>query len=196
MLQQIAFAALLALTAGNASAEILPEQAGDLHAGELLFKGADTAVGTRLAADWSLGDKRWGHIGIVVEGDTPGTLSVIHADTLALGQTGEVRKVSLREFLSDVEDLGVYEVTLEGDQRAAYLLYAESAIGRPFDRSFSLKSDKSLYCSELVWRALSAGAGKDVVPDKTARLGRVYVSVSDIADNPVAHELRQVSARQ
>ncbi len=193
MLQQVIAAALLAALAGPAAAELLPEAAGPLAPGELLFKGAETGGGTRLAAEWSLGDKRWGHIGIVVPGPD-GTLEVIHADTGAPGEGGEVRRVSLAKFLSDVTDLGVYEVDLTGPARAAYLAYAEEAVGLPFDHGFSLASEDRLYCSELIWRALSAGLGTDPVPEKSKRLGRIYVSVSDISGNPHARELRTVHA--
>jgi len=192
LLQQIVTAAAaLAFTAGLAEAEILPDRAGPIVPGELLFKGAGTGMGTRLAADWSLGDKRWGHIGIVVTGPD-GALEVIHADTGAPGESGEVRQVSLAAFLSDVADLGVYEVDLQGPARSAYLAYAEAAVGKPFDHGYSIASDDSLYCSELVWRALSAGLGEDALPVKSKRLGRTYVSVSDIAENAHAHELRTV----
>ena len=193
MLYQITAGLVLALLAGAAQAEILPREAGPLVPGELLFKGADTGAGTQLAADWSAGDKRWGHIGIVVAGPG-GTLDVIHADTGAPGEGGAVREVSLAKFLSDVSDLGIYDVDLTGQARAAYLAYARGEVGKPFDHVFSLKSEDSLYCSELVWRALSAGLGQDAVPEKSHRLGRIYVSVSDISDNVHAHELRTIHA--
>lgn len=194
MLQQIGLAAALAFLAppaGIAGADVLPGEAGVLVPGELLFKGAETGGGTRLAADWSLGDRRWGHIGIVVAGPD-GALQVIHADTGGPGEGGEVRRVSLAKFLSDVKDLGVYDVDLQGAARSAYLAYAEQAVGKPFDHAFSLTSEDRLYCSELIWRALSAGLDEDAVPEKSKRLGRTYVSVSDISGNAHAQELRTV----
>lgn len=71
----------------------------------------------------------------------------------------------------------------------------EDAVGMPFGRGFSLKSANSLYCSELVWRALSAGAGKDAVPLKSERFGRVYVSISDPSENDLAREAAVITAR-
>ena len=196
MLQQvIAAAAALVLAAAAAGAEILPGEAGPLAPGDLLFKGAGTGNGTRMAADWSTGDKRWGHIGIVVPGPD-GTLEVVHADTGAPGEPGEVRRVSLATFLSDVKELGVYDVDLGADGRAAYLAYAEGAVGLPFDHGFSLATEDSLYCSELIWRALWAGLGEDPVPEKSKRLGRIYVAVSDISQNAHTHELRTVTAAE
>ncbi|MCA8903198.1 MAG: hypothetical protein KDA53_18325 [Hyphomonas sp.] len=184
----------MASVAGFAAAELPAEAAGPLQPGDLLFKAANTGTGTRLAADWSQGDKRWGHVGIVVPGRDGAGLDVVHADTGMPGETGEVRQVSLAAFLSDVTELGVYSVDLGGAERAAYVSYAEGAVGLPFDHGFSVKTEQSLYCSELVWRALSAGLGEDAVPEKSKRLGRVYVSVSDISGNAHAHEQRTVTA--
>lgn len=187
MLREIAAAGFACLLATGAAAQVRPDALSGLGEGDLLFKGAETATGTRIAAGWSQGDKRWGHIGIVVAGEAGG-FSVIHADTGMDGAVGEVRRVPLATYLSDVYTLGVYDVSLTGDQRAAYLAEAERSVGLPFDRGFSLASDNAVYCSELVWRALSAGAGEDIQEDKSQRLGRVYVSVSDISENPLVHE--------
>jgi len=194
MLRQIAASALLGLAA-PAAAQVAPESLSGLKPGDLLFKGAETATGTRIAAGWSLGDKRWGHVGIVVAG-AGGGLEVIHADTGQPGETGEVRRVPLAAFLSDVYTLGLYETGLEGARSGAYLAYAESVVGLPFDRGFSLKSEGSLYCSELVWRALSAGAGTDIQPQKSERFGRVYVSVSDLSENGLIREVGVITAAQ
>lgn len=187
MLREIAAAGFACLLASGAAAQVRPDALTGLAEGDLLFKGAETATGTRVAAGWSLGDKRWGHIGIVVA-DDDGGFSVIHADTGTDGEVGEVRRVPLAVYLSDVYTLGVYEVRLAGDQREAYLAEAERSVGLPFDRGFSLDSANAVYCSELVWRALSAGAGEDIQTGKSRRFGRVYVSVSDISENPLVRE--------
>lgn len=189
MLSQVAFAAGLVLAAAvlPAAAQIAPADLQGLQAGDILFKGAGTASGTRVAAGWSNGDKRWGHTGIVVA-DGPGRFSVIHADTGEGRAGGEVRRVPLAEYLSDVSALGHYTVALTGEARMNYLAYAEKTVGLPFDRRFSLESIDRLYCSELVWRALSAGTGEDILPDKSERFGRIYVSVSDLSGHPLLSE--------
>ena len=180
-----AFAFLVAAT--TAAAQISPASLEGLQAGDILFKGAGTATGTRVAAGWSNSDKRWGHTGIVVA-DEAGQFSVIHADTGEDRAAGEVRRVPLADYLSDVSALGHYTVALTGEARAGYLTYAEETVGLPFDRRFSLDSVDRLYCSELVWRALSAGAGEDILPDKSERFGRIYVSVSDLSGHPLLSE--------
>ncbi len=190
MLPQIALAAGLILAAAGlpSAAQIAPADLQGLKAGDVLFKGAGTAAATRIAAGWSNGDQRWGHAGIVVA-DGAGQFSVIHADTGEGRAAGEVRRVPLTEYLSDVSALGHYAVALTGQAREGYLAYAERTVGLPFDRRFSLDSADRLYCSELVWRALSAGAGEDILPDKSRRFGRIYVSVSDLSGHPLLSEL-------
>ncbi|MFN4225034.1 MAG: YiiX/YebB-like N1pC/P60 family cysteine hydrolase [Hyphomonas sp.] len=185
MLRKVIPAAALALLAAPAAlAQLAPEALPALKSGDLLFKGAGTGAGTRLAASWSLGDKRWGHVGIVTDGGR----SVIHADTGKPGEVGAVRKVALADFLADVETLGLYDIDLTGEAREKYLGFAESAVGLPFDHGFSIRSENSLYCSELVWRAMSAGLGRDAIPEKSERLGRTYVSLSDLSEHPLLHE--------
>lgn len=176
-----------------ACAEIPPAALPPVIAGDILFKGASTGTGTQIAAIWSQGDKRWGHVGIAVA-DPDGGLSVIHADTGAPRQAGKVVRVSLADYLADVRDLGIYRIGLTGEARTAYLAYAEAAVGRPFDRAFSLETDTSLYCTELIWRAMSEGLGEDALPVKSERLGTVYISVSDVAGHPLLTEAAVVRA--
>lgn len=193
MLRKIAAVGLaFVLAVASASAQIRPDDLPPLSPGDLLFKGAESGTGARIAASWSLGDKRWGHVGIVAEDGA----SVIHADTgenALRGEPGEVRKVPLSVYIADATALGHYAVFLTGFQRDAYISYAEAAVGLPFDRGFSLKSENSLYCSELIWRALSTGAGRDILPRKSERFGRVYVSVSDLSEHKLVEELALVS---
>jgi uncharacterized protein YycO len=194
MLRKIAAASLACLlAAGTAGAQLRPDDLPALTPGDLLFKGADSGTGARIAAGWSLGDKRWGHVGIVAADG----VSVIHADTgenALQGDPGEVRRVPLGVYIADAKTLGHYTIFLTGSQRDAYLSQAEASIGLPFDRGFSLKTDNSLYCSELVWRALSAGVGEDIQPQKSERFGRVYVSISDLSENPLVREAAVITA--
>lgn len=193
MLREVISALCCLLIAAAACAEILPSDLPPVEAGDLLFKSAGTGAGTQIAAIWSQGDKRWGHVGIAVS-DPDGSLSVIHADTGAPRQAGKVVRVSLADYLSDVSELGIYGIELTGPARATYLAYAEGAVGRPFDRAFSLDTDTSLYCTELIWRAMSEALGEDALPVKSERLGTVYISVSDVAGHPLLTEAAVVRA--
>lgn len=181
--------------------------AGELQAGDLVFKGASTAVWTQLAARWSTGDKRWGHVGIVtkVPDTCCGPILVVHADTgtgdpnreAAPGEViGEVRVVPLNEFLSDVDQAGLYRLDLDRGQRARMIAYAEAAAAAhtPFDRGYSIDSENNLYCTELVWRALSAALERDAIPEKSRSMGRIYIALSDLSLHPLAREVLNVGA--
>ncbi|MEM5515485.1 YiiX/YebB-like N1pC/P60 family cysteine hydrolase [Henriciella sp. AS95] len=173
-----------------------------IQPGDLIFKGASTAVWTELAARWSTGDKRWGHVGIVVS--VPETccdpISVVHADTGggAPGETiGEVRSVSLEGFLSDVDQAGVFRLNIDQAALARMIAYADgqARAHTPFDRGYSIESENNLYCTELIWRAMTAGLGHDPIGKKSTSLGRVYIALSDLSLHPLAQEVRVVEAR-
>ena len=192
--QGIALAALalaLAALGSPALAQITANSMPGLQPGDLLFKGADTATGTRVAARlvwWTSTGGMW-----IVAADG---LSVIHADTgenARSGDPGKVRRVPLSDYMGMYKNCRpLYNFSHWLSAGGVYL--AEAAIGLPFDRGFSLETENSLYCSELVWRALSAGAGEDVVPTKSERFGRVYVSMSDLSENALAREAGVVTA--
>uniref|UniRef100_UPI001F460F08 YiiX/YebB-like N1pC/P60 family cysteine hydrolase n=1 Tax=Henriciella aquimarina TaxID=545261 RepID=UPI001F460F08 len=147
------------------------------------------------------GDKRWGHVGIVV---AVAPAIVVHADTgtgapahpaPAPGETvGEVRAVPLADFLGDVDHAGVFRLSLSPEARTRMIAWADEAAAThtPFDRGYSLESANNLYCTELVWRALSQGLGHDALPEKSHRLGRTYVALSDLSLHPLAQEVLEV----
>ena len=174
-----------------------------LQPGDLVFKGASTALWTELAAQWSTGDRRWGHVGIVVSAPEAGggPVIIVHADTGVsdpAGETiGEVRGVPLDAFLGTADQAGVYRFALAPHERTRMINYAEKAARAhiPFDRGYSLDSANNLYCTELVWRALSEGLTRDALPQKSRRLGRTYVALSDLSMHPLAAEVTQVDWR-
>jgi len=185
-----------------------------LQPGDLVFKGASTAIWTELAAGWSdKADRRWGHVGLVVTVDAQGvdnadtatasadcSADIVHADTgpadpgrtLAPGEDiGAVRDVPLEVFLGDVDHVGVFRLALDTGQRARMLAWAKGEAERntPFDRGYNLDSENNLYCTELVWRAMSKGLGIDSIPQKSHRMGRTYIALSDLSLHPLAAEI-------
>ena len=175
-----------------------------LQPGDLVFKGASTALWTELAAQWSTGDRRWGHVGIVISaaGRGAGPVIIVHADTGTgdpAGETvGEVRAVPLQQFLGMADQAGIYRLALSGDERARMVAWAEAQATHhiPFDRGYSLASANNLYCTELVWRALSEALGRDAIPDKSTRMGRTYIALSDLSTHPLAEEIMELDWRE
>ncbi len=213
---------LLAPPAAAAAPALEEALAPLLAPGDLVFKGADSGPATQLAASWSDGDRRWGHVGIVLAVARPGACPaakqstgavqkqcnsetiVVHADTgpgpgeeaLPPGAViGAVRAVPLNQFLGEADHAGLFRLQIGPEARAAMLDWAAEAarVHTPFDRGYSLASENSLYCTELVWRALSAGLGEDAVPQKSQRLGRVYIALSDLSQHPLAKEIADMN---
>ena len=214
MLRQVLTVLCLALALpaasdpGPARARILAERlSSELQPGDLVFKGASTAVWTELAASWSEGDKRWGHVGLVVSTSANGGVAtVVHADT-GTGdpdqtfrpgeEIGAVRAVPLEVFLGDVDQAGLFHLRLTPEARARMLDWAnaQAAARIPFDRGYSLESANNLYCTELIWRAMSEGLGHDAIPEKSHRLGRTYVALSDLSQHQMAKEVLVLDMR-
>lgn len=160
--------------------------------GDLLFKPADIALATRIAARWSDGDERFGHVGIIGATDAD-TVWVIHADSGTAERGGAVKRVTLAEFMSDTASVGHFRPDWDGVARDRAVAYAETALGLPFDRGFSLETPGRLYCTELVWRALNAGYATDVLPEKSQRGTVIYVALSDLSQHPRLRELGTLS---
>lgn len=214
-------AACTVIAAGNALAgpsiqgtEMAARICPSLEPGDLVFKGASTALWTELAAGWSdPADRRWGHVGLVlrVQQHSIGIPAIfqkqdgcaaliVHADTgsgppgLPAGpgeDVGKVRAVPLEDFLGDVDHAGVFRLKLSPEQRARMLSRAGNEAERqtPFDRGYNLGSENNLYCTELIWRAMSDGLERDAIPDKSHRMGRTYIALSDLSMHPLAEEV-------
>ena len=192
-----------------------------LQPGDLVFKGASTALWTEMAAAWSdERDRRWGHVGLVLtvrrqSGDSPETVRkkpdcsarIVHADT-GTGAPGEapipgsdigaVRTVDLPAFLGDADHAGSFRLDVSPAERVTMLAWAANQADHqtPFDRGYNLDSENNLYCTELIWRAMSAGLGHDAIPDKSTRMGRTYVALSDLSLHPLAREVAALDWRE
>jgi uncharacterized protein YycO len=152
--------------------------------GDALFKRASGFWG-RLAASFSDNSDGYGHVGIVAA-DAAGRLVVIHAGGDPATRNGRVQATPLADFLYGAKGAAIYRLRAGAENARAALDYAEAAVrrGAAFDAAFDLATEDSLYCTELVWRALAAALGEDPVPTKSARGGRVYVGLDDLQESP------------
>jgi hypothetical protein len=171
----------------NASSEAtaLVEDAARLaKAGDVLFK-SDGGLWGRLADSFSRSHPGFGHVGLVAIG-ADGALSVIHAGGDPISREGRVQETPLEAFLARATIAALYRPSLSADEAATSLAFARAAARRaaPFDSDFSLATEDRLYCTELVWRALSAALGRDAIPEKSKRQGLVYVALDDLAASP------------
>lgn len=166
------------------NAAFIEDALAEARPGDVLFKNGGGLWG-RLAARFSENDDGYGHVGMVDTGPD-GALVVIHAGGDPATGNGRVQATGLAQFLRAAKGAALYRPKLDAPHAAIALSYVEAAAGRnaPFDSAFSLDTEDELYCTELVWRALSRAVGEDVVPEKSERSGKVYVAIDDLQESP------------
>lgn len=171
--------------AGEPAPPVFDSLVGAAAPGDILFKSAAGGFWGNLAGAFSENDGRFGHVGIVARSGA-GALTVIHAGGDPVSREGRVRADPIGHFLEGVSAAALYRPGTAGMDLAPMLVYADAAAARgaPFDRVFSLASEDRLYCTELVWRALSEAALGDAVPHKSVRAGRAYISLEDLQNSP------------
>lgn len=162
-----------------------------LKPGDVVFFSAPDFFWARMASRWSLPRYRHGHVGMVV--DAGGRLLIVHATGSPLATDAHVVAVPLNDFLADATRVDVFRLDdAAAAVRATEKAKAFAAARLPFDKAFSLESTDQLYCSELVWRALSAGYGRDIVPTKSRVAGNDAVLLSDLENAPQLHLIATV----
>jgi hypothetical protein len=173
--------------ATDGAVAVLPRLAGppvELLDGDIVFRRGLDAIGRMVL---SYGDRpRFSHVGMVVR--VAGETLVVHALPETPGNDGGVRVDRLGNFSSPqrAEDVGYYRLgRLTLEQRSEIHRFLLEHVGTPFDLRFEYSTDDSMYCTELVLKAL-AQAGVDVAPSlDTVRV----ITVDEPAFSPDA--LRQ-----
>ncbi len=164
--------------------ELNVAQLEGLRPGDVVFIAIPDAFWARMASEWSLPRYRHGHVGILVKTGM-GTILVVHAGGNPSQEDARVVAVPLREFARGAARLDVFRPTNENAApRAARIAKSFADARLRFDTKFSLATTKSLYCTELVWRSLSAGYGWDILPVKSRVAGYEAVLLSDLEIAP------------
>lgn len=165
--------------------------------GDLIFKPASTAFWTQIAAEYSNGDKRWGHIGVVTRVDSHG-LWITHADMGQLDQIGLVVEQPLEQFIGQAEMIGHFRINLTEPQTRVFLAALASASEDrvPFDRGYDLTSANNAYCTELVWRAWKDAIGREPIAVKSSAFGKPYIALSDISLHPEVFEVQTLPSAE
>jgi len=147
--------------------------------GDIIFRGRQKGWGN-LASHLSDQDQRYGHVGVIRREKE--AVYVIHAAGDPLQSEGRVRKDPLRNFLARSERSGVYRLPLNATGHAKFKDKIEQAlISRlPFDRAYSLKSETSVYCTELIWRAWAEATQKDPILVKTRWREKNVLALDDL----------------
>lgn len=149
-----------------------------LRAGDVVLRQGD-GIWSELFARANPRDRRFSHAGVVVRAD--GAWQVVHAQADDLGRDGRVRRDDWAAFVAGARGVALLRADAPGAgarvAAAALALHADRA---PFDFDFSLADARALYCTELVWLALNAGLGREVLPVKPHRHGRPVVLVENL----------------
>ncbi len=187
-LRQVAAVLLVLLSTGAAASHpaardepapaalpALPE----IRQGDVIFFSAPAAYWASLASRWSGPEYGHGHVGLAVIRD--GRVHVVHAKGDPVQRKAMVVEEPLAVFLREARGVSVFRPLSKAVAKGAAVRAERIVQARtPFDSQFSLQSADRLYCTELIWRALSAGAGFDILPVKSMEAGLPAVFLSDL----------------
>lgn len=119
-------------------------------------------------------EKRFSHIGIIIFED--GDPFVLHAIASEATLVGAVRKEPLATFIHDLRDWAVYRIKVSDEEAARIGSEARALIGTPFDMSFNIEDNSSVYCTELAYLSVNRALRREFIHTDTWKDQRfVYV---------------------
>ena len=124
---------------------------GLFNTGDILFRKAE-GLGSNYVVSIDP-NSEYSHVGIVHINED--LIFVIHASPITSNNNSGVREEPLDEYLRDIPAAALFRVNSSNyNQIQDAVNNARSYVGRiPFDFKFSLNSNQTLYCTELVWIA-------------------------------------------
>ncbi len=149
-----------------------------LQPGDVVFIGADDALWGQIGA-LITGDRHvYAHVGMAAE--RGGALVIVHAAGSPTNAEAEVAAEPAARFAAQAQRAAVYRPQTPRAAAAASRALAYAEGGARFDGAFSLESEDRLYCTELVWRALTEAVGEDVAPQKSQFGDLAYIAIEDL----------------
>lgn len=161
----------------------LPQDIPTPRAGDVVLRHGH-GLWSRLFARLNRHDQRFSHAGIVVrdtQWDTQRQWRVVHAEVDDRTGSGRVRIDAWHDFVDQSAQVALLRV---GDERVAARM-ADAAVvmhrdALAFDLTFDLSRTDAVYCTELVWRALTRATGRDPLPVKPRVNGREVVLIENL----------------
>ena len=152
-----------------------------LEPGDVVFIAIDAALWSHLASRWSGPERRFGHVGIAAR-TNDGGIVIVHAGGSPVAGAAPVLAEPFADFAAHADRVGVYRLRASRAARhgAGAAALALQRSGARFDASFSLASTSELYCTELVWRAIRAGAELDTVPQPSIIANRPVITLLNL----------------
>jgi Permuted papain-like amidase enzyme, YaeF/YiiX, C92 family len=184
----------LALLASDRGAEPAPRALvaapGSLAPGDVVFIAVDGAIWSQLASGWSSPARRFGHVGIAARAED-GAIVIVHAGGSPVAGRAPILAEDYSRFAAEADRVGIYRLHAPASVReaAGSAALALRRGGAVFDTGFSLSSTRELYCTELVWRAIRAGANLDAAPRPSTIAGRPAITLRDLETSSSLHEV-------
>jgi len=186
--------------------------------GQSLLKEGDLVVrlnrdpASRYIRDFNPHDKSFSHSGIVLyENGYPYIFHMLNGEK---NPGNELRKDSLSQFCDPRQNVAYaifrYDMNANEIRKLKECIYKWYGHGIRFDFSFNLASDDSMYCSEMISKALAEATGKRIsiettkLTTKQVALFSAYthrpftytsklqvISIDDLYTNPSCHLIKE-----
>ncbi len=153
-----------------------------LKTGDLLFRrgyGIDSTV----SMNFSQGEKRYSHAGIVQKTDKG--IFIIHSEEDKKNGRDGVYVESIKEFLDGIHIWAVYRFDLSEKLQKEMIDYAFELKRKKiiFDIDFNLLDDDKMYCSEFIYKVINRSSSKELIKAGKYFVGRKFVTISDLYQN-------------
>ena len=187
---------------------------GLLQDGDLVMR-SDNDFESLTLQNFSDSDRTYSHAGIAFTEN--GQFMVYHSMTGSENPSGLVRRDPFDSFVSPERKTGFgifrYQVSVDEKEKLHTVMKENIRKKIPFDVTFSLRTDDSLYCSEMIYKALkTCTGGRVVLPTSTLKnfqpkiLGYKYknvflkrydyISLDNLYLNPFCKEIIRVTYKQ
>ncbi len=181
-----------------------------LQDGDLVTR-SDNDYESRILQNFSNADKSYSHSGLVFR-EAEGWV-VYHAMTGAENPAGTCRRDLVDSFADPAQKnaLGIFRYQLQSEEINRLHEYVQEIYKKkiPFDVTFNLQKDDSLYCSEMIWKGLRQSTrGRVILPTNLLynfrpkimgyKYNQVllkkfeYVSIDNLFLNPYCREIRRI----
>lgn len=154
-----------------------------------LLKNADIVfrrgygVDSTVAMNFSEGEKRYSHAGIIYKKD--GEFYVIHSEDDDKSHHNGVFVQTLKDFLDGSPIWAVYRLNLPDRTKQSIISLALEFQKKDikFDNDFDLGDDKKMYCSEFVYKVINRASKKEIIHAGKRFMSRIFVTISDLYEN-------------
>lgn len=185
-----------------------------LQDGDLVMR-SDNDFESLTLQNFSDSDRTYSHSGIAFKEE--GTFVIYHSMTGSENPSGLCRKDPFDSFVSPARKtgFGIFRYQLSDKEKENFHTAMKSNVAAkiPFDLTFNLKTDDSLYCSEMIYKALKKATSNRVqLPNSTLtnfqpkifgfKYKNVflkkydYISLDNLYLNPFCKEIIRVTYKQ